>query len=316
MARRRGSRPSTAAPPARCRRSRTKRTPSRSCSIGEQLFGAHRLRQVVDAAGLSRGRAGVAERAGRDGDDGNVARSPHPRVSRRVASSPSRSAIFKSMKITWGRCLRASAMASWPPAAVITRTPALSSSVARIRRLTVLSSATSAITSSPSASRASSGGAASVRVPRQRCPTRPAPGRGRSRSGCLRPAGSPPCSSPPILPMRCWLMVEAQARAAGRGARLGLGEGLENLARAPRARCRCRCRSPRTAAARRRPSRSSSCTSPLGGELDGVAQQVQQHLAQVPAVEHDARGACRARSSCPAAGPCAAPPRPPGTRGR
>ena len=49
------------------------------------------------------------------------------------------------------------------------------------------------------------------------------------------------------------------------------------------------------------------------GELDGVAEQVEQDLAEVPAVEHDRVAARRARSSCRAAGPCAAPhPRSPG----
>ena len=75
-------------------------------------------------------------------------------ASRRVAEKPSRSAILTSMKITSGRWSRARAMPSSPPVAVITCRPALSSRLARMRRLTVLSSTTSAVTCCPGARRA------------------------------------------------------------------------------------------------------------------------------------------------------------------
>ena len=44
----------------------------------EQRLGAHRLRQVVDAAGVARRLARVAERAGGDGNHRDVRRSPGP----------------------------------------------------------------------------------------------------------------------------------------------------------------------------------------------------------------------------------------------
>ena len=132
---------------------------------GEQRFGTNRLRQVVDAAGFARRLPGVSDRVRGDGDDRNVAvAGSRPR--RRVASRPSRSLILRSMKMTSGRWARASSMASRPPAAVMTLTPALSRRLASIRRLAVLSSTTSAVSSSPGASLASSGGAADLRIRR------------------------------------------------------------------------------------------------------------------------------------------------------
>ena len=89
----------------------------------------------------------------------------------------------------------------------------------------------------------------------------------------------------PSAATRWRLMVRPEPGAAGRCAVAGLRERVEDRRQAPRARCRCRCRSPRTAAGRRRPRAMLQPHLALGRELDRVAEQVQQHLAQVSAVE-------------------------------
>ena len=115
----------------------------------------------------------------------------------------------------------------------------------------------------------------------------PACSRRRSRRPSARPAAS---RSP------------AQAGAAvapGRRA-VGLRERLEQARLGFVGRCRCRCRGPRSAPSTCRRSSSSTSvarttTSPALGELDGVADQVEQHLAQPAGI------AAAARSGPPAA---------------
>ena len=283
---------------------------------GEQRLGAHRLRQVVDAAGVDAPPSRVSPNALAVTAITGMSAVAGSAFSRRVASSPSRSPILRSMKIDVGRCLRASAIASRPPAAVITRTPALSSrrredpavhrAVVRDERRHVLA-------------------VGQPRVERRRGAARRPMRRSRADAGrherqvevepaALARAGSRTRSSPPIL--RDEVLADGQAQARCRRPRRPTCvwvNASKICAESPRARCRRRCRSPRTAAGRRRPSRSSSCTSPCGVNLMALLEQVQQHLAQVPAVEHDAPRHVGRDASCRAAAPCAARPRPPGT---
>ena len=141
--------------------------------------------------------------------------------------SPSRSGILRSMNTTLGWCLAVSSTASTPPAAVITCTPALSSSLARIRRFTVLSSTTSASSSCPGASRAFRSGAAASA-------SRSA---GRDRRGDERQREVEAAAFPDHAfhlqiaahPLQ-QLLADGQSQAgpADGGAALGLGEGLED----------------------------------------------------------------------------------------
>ena len=77
---------------------------------------------------------------------------------------------------------------------------------------------------------------------------------------------------------------EAGAAVLARGRGVGLLEGLEQPLPGSPARCRCRCPRPRSAPAvrrRRLPAAGPrSVTRPVVGELDGVAGEVEQGLAQ------------------------------------
>ena len=88
--------------------------------------------------------------------------------------------------------------------------------------------------------------------------------------------------------------AEARAAVPPRRRAVGLRERLEDLPLLVRERCRCRCRSRRSAASRDRRSTASTLTrtttSPSVGELDGVADDVQQHLAEPAGIaEHHLR---------------------------
>ena len=99
---------------------------------------------------------------------------------------------------------------------------------------------------------------------------------------------------------------QAQAGAAvlARGAAVGLAELLEQPAHASARSCRCRCRAPRSAASSRR-SRALDAHRQHHlagfGELDGVAEQVEQDLAQPRDVAVDRRRhrRLRRRRRCP-----------------
>ena len=109
---------------------------------------------------------------------------------------------------------------------------------------------------------------------------------------------------------------EAEPRAAvfPRRRAVGLREGLEQPRLRVLGECRCRCPSPRSAAARRSPLSPSSdtrtTTSPLLGELHGVADQVRQHLPQPARIAAQRRRHVRARRARPARGPWRTPARP------
>ena len=178
-------------------------------------------------------------------------------ASRRVASRPSRSLIFRSMKMTSGRCSRASSIASTPPAAVITLTPALSSRLARMRRFAVLSSTTSAVTllawRQPRVERRQRD-VVPVALARRR--------RAAATSGSVKqnrlpsPGTLSTCELAAHLPDQMIADRQAEPGAAGGRAALRLRERLEDLRQRLGLDADARCRSPRSAGAGRRPQRS------------------------------------------------------------
>ena len=117
-------------------------------------------------------------------------------------------------------------------------------------------------------------------------PERAARGRARSHARSRRPSARPAGARSPAQP---------GAAVLARGRAVGLRERLEQRAALLAARCRCRCRvtSKRSdAAARRRrvaPGARGRTTSPRVGELDRVADQVDEHLAQPAAGRRDQR---------------------------
>ena len=93
-------------------------------------------------------------------------------------------------------------------------------------------------------------------------------------------------TSPPIMRHELAADGEAEPGAAVAARRRGVGlrEGLEDAFEACPARSRCRCRRPRSArhrvAARRAARGRRTDTSPSLRELDGVGEQVAEHLAE------------------------------------
>ena len=108
---------------------------------------------------------------------------------------------------------------------------------------------------------------------------------------------------------------QAQARAAelARDRGVGLGEAVEQRADAAPRRCRCRCRSPRSACGSGRPRNGpESCDrhAAFAGELDGVGEEVEQHLAEARRVaDQERRGLRRPRCGWSAPAPCRPPAR-------
>ena len=119
---------------------------------------------------------------------------------------------------------------------------------------------------------------------------------------------------PPISATSWVAMVKPEAGAAvaaGRG-RVGLRERLEDRSPASPAGCRCRCRARRSAARpcrRRRGHSRSTRDHDLAalGELDGVADQVDEDLPQAPGIADQRVGHVGADRGTPARGPSRAP---------
>ena len=217
-------------------------------------------------------------------------------ASRRVAENPSRSAIFTSMKITSGRWRVARSIAfeaagggdHLQPGALeqAGQDPAADGAVVHHQRRHVLTGRQPGV----------------ERRARHACPSPDAVVVGRhQRQREVEPAAHAGRALHPQVGAHAAQQVladgQAEARAAGRRAGLRLRERVEDLGE------RLRLDADAGVADLERelpvPVRAMpSRTSPSAGELDGVAEQVQQHLAHVAAVEHDPAGHVGRRPSC------------------
>ena len=196
---------------------------------GEQRFGAHRLRQVVHAAGVARRLARVAERARGHRDHRDV---PRRLVGGELARRGEAVEVghLHVHEDDVGPVRRAPAsMPSMPPVAVITCRPALSSRLARMRRLTVLSSTTSAVTCCPGASRAYERRRRSVRRVRRRVIVGAHQRQREVEAAALADACCRRCRSDAHAAQQVPADRQAEPGAAGGRARFGLRERVEDL---------------------------------------------------------------------------------------
>ena len=195
---------------------------------GQQRLGANRLGQVVDASGVTRVLADVPNALAVTAITG-MAAVAGSRASRRVASSPSRSLHLEIHEDDGGPMRPRKLDRLEPASRSDDLTPALSSRLARMRRFAVLSSTTRAVNAC--AGRESGVGRRRRRfdgVMRRRVAA--CPGQ-RQREAEPAALADDTLDLQIASHLRDQMMAdgETQARAAGRGASLGLREGGEDL---------------------------------------------------------------------------------------